>query len=80
MNPDRALRREVIAREWPILDFHWLVRLKQRFPAFSVPPRSSPGRSRGDRRRGGHRGARLVREPAPFGSGLTAPASTLVPV
>ena len=39
VNPDRALRREALAREWPILDFHRPVRLKQRFPAFSVPPR-----------------------------------------
>ncbi|MDL5202898.1 HAD family hydrolase [Streptomyces sp. ALI-76-A] len=39
VNPDRALRREALARGWPILDFHRPVRLKQRFPAFSVPPR-----------------------------------------
>ncbi|EMF28241.1 morphological differentiation-associated protein [Streptomyces gancidicus BKS 13-15] len=39
VNPDRALRREALTREWPILDFHRPVRLKQRFPAFSVPPR-----------------------------------------
>jgi HAD superfamily hydrolase (TIGR01490 family) len=39
VNPDRALRREAVARGWPILDFHRPVRLKQRFPAFSVPPR-----------------------------------------
>ncbi len=35
VNPDRALRREALARKWPILDFHRPVRLKQRFPAFS---------------------------------------------
>ncbi|MGW2567620.1 HAD family hydrolase [Streptomyces sp. NPDC001537] len=39
VNPDRALRREALARGWPILDFHRPVRLKQRIPAFSVPPR-----------------------------------------
>ncbi|MCW7942750.1 inhibition of morphological differentiation protein [Streptomyces hygroscopicus] len=36
VNPDRVLRREALAREWPILDFHRPVRLKQRL---SVPPR-----------------------------------------
>jgi HAD superfamily hydrolase (TIGR01490 family) len=39
VNPDRALRREAVARGWPILDFHRPVRLKQRLPALSVPPR-----------------------------------------
>ena len=39
VNPDRALRREAVARGWPILDFHRPVRLKQRIPTFSVPPR-----------------------------------------
>ncbi|MEU6303140.1 HAD family hydrolase [Streptomyces chartreusis] len=39
VNPDRALRREALARGWPILDFHHPVRLKQRLPSFSVPPR-----------------------------------------
>ncbi|WP_432135133.1 MULTISPECIES: HAD family hydrolase [unclassified Streptomyces] len=39
VNPDRALRREAVARGWPILDFHRPVRLKQRVPDFSVPPR-----------------------------------------
>ncbi|MEU3337355.1 HAD family hydrolase [Streptomyces sp. NPDC002144] len=39
VNPDRALRREALARGWPILDFHRPVRLKQRIPTFSVPPR-----------------------------------------
>jgi HAD superfamily hydrolase (TIGR01490 family) len=36
VNPDRALRRAAVAREWPVLDFHRPVRLKQRL---SVPPR-----------------------------------------
>ncbi|MER7187816.1 HAD family hydrolase [Streptomyces hyaluromycini] len=36
VNPDRALRREALARGWPILDFHRPVRLKQRI---STPPR-----------------------------------------
>jgi HAD superfamily hydrolase (TIGR01490 family) len=39
VNPDRALRREALARGWPVLDFHRPVRLKQRLPDFSVPPR-----------------------------------------
>ncbi|MFK0118700.1 HAD family hydrolase [Streptomyces sp. NPDC090994] len=39
VNPDRALRREALARAWPILDFHRPVRLKQRVPGFSGPPR-----------------------------------------
>jgi HAD superfamily hydrolase (TIGR01490 family) len=39
VNPDRALRREAVARGWPILDFHRPVRLKKRFPRLSVPPR-----------------------------------------
>ncbi|MEU8587163.1 HAD family hydrolase [Streptomyces sp. NPDC048664] len=36
VNPDRTLRREALARDWPVLDFHRPVRLKQRLP---VPPR-----------------------------------------
>ncbi|MGV9563222.1 HAD family hydrolase [Streptomyces sp. NPDC003480] len=36
VNPDRTLRREALARGWPILDFHRPVRLKQRL---AVPPR-----------------------------------------
>jgi len=39
VNPDRTLRREALARGWPILDFHRPVRLKQRIPTLSVPPR-----------------------------------------
>lgn len=39
VNPDRALRREAATREWPVLDFHRPVRLKQRVPALSVPHR-----------------------------------------
>ncbi|HET6857937.1 MAG TPA: HAD-IB family hydrolase [Streptomyces sp.] len=39
VNPDRALRREAIAREWPILAFNRPVPLKKRLPAFSLPPR-----------------------------------------
>jgi HAD superfamily hydrolase (TIGR01490 family) len=39
VNPDRPLRREAVARGWPILDFHRPVRLKKRIPSFSVPPR-----------------------------------------
>ncbi|NYV73573.1 HAD family phosphatase [Streptomyces sp. UH6] len=39
VNPDRTLRREALARGWPILDFHRPVRLKQRLPTFSTPSR-----------------------------------------
>ncbi len=39
VNPDRALRREAVAREWPVLAFEKPVRLKQRLPAFRMPPR-----------------------------------------
>ncbi|MFF4832653.1 HAD family hydrolase [Streptomyces sp. NPDC001315] len=39
VNPDRALRREAVTHGWPILDFHRPVRLKQRIPGLSVPPR-----------------------------------------
>ncbi|MGH1552619.1 HAD family hydrolase, partial [Streptomyces sp. L7] len=39
VNPDRALRKEALARGWPILDFNRPVRLKQRLPTLSVPPR-----------------------------------------
>jgi HAD superfamily hydrolase (TIGR01490 family) len=39
VNPDRALRREAVARDWPILDFHKPVRLKQRLPHLSAPSR-----------------------------------------
>ncbi|MET8578207.1 HAD family hydrolase [Streptomyces sp. NPDC005012] len=39
VNPDRTLRREALARDWPILDFHRPVRLKQRLPTFTTPSR-----------------------------------------
>ncbi|GHA96703.1 morphological differentiation-associated protein [Streptomyces termitum] len=39
VNPDRTLRREATAREWPVLVFSRPVRLKQRLPAFRMPPR-----------------------------------------
>ncbi|MFD8640864.1 HAD family hydrolase [Streptomyces zaomyceticus] len=39
VNPDRALRREAVAREWPVLAFEKPVRLKQRLPEFRMPPR-----------------------------------------
>lgn len=37
VNPDRALRKEAVAREWPVLTFSRPVRLHQRVP--SLPPR-----------------------------------------
>ncbi|MGQ4514613.1 HAD-IB family hydrolase [Streptomyces sp. DW26H14] len=39
VNPDRALRREATAREWPVLVFNKPVRLRQRLPAFAMPAR-----------------------------------------
>jgi HAD superfamily hydrolase (TIGR01490 family) len=39
VNPDRALRREAVAREWPVLSFDRPVRLHQRFGALTMPPR-----------------------------------------
>ncbi|GGO89298.1 morphological differentiation-associated protein [Wenjunlia tyrosinilytica] len=38
VNPDRALRREAAAREWPILVFSRPVRLNQRIPSLSTAP------------------------------------------
>ena len=38
VNPDRALRREAVARGWPVLVFNRPVRLRQRVP--SMPSRS----------------------------------------
>ncbi|MFF0555502.1 HAD family hydrolase [Streptomyces sp. NPDC004266] len=39
VNPDRTLRREAVAREWPVLAFDKPVRLKQRLPELRMPPR-----------------------------------------
>ncbi|MGW2643941.1 HAD family hydrolase [Streptomyces sp. NPDC001393] len=39
VNPDRALRREALARGWPVLEFRRPVPLKKRLPTFPVPPR-----------------------------------------
>ncbi|MEU9483845.1 HAD-IB family hydrolase [Streptomyces decoyicus] len=39
VNPDRALRREAVARGWPVLSFNRPVPLKQRLPALSMPSR-----------------------------------------
>ncbi|MFF7180123.1 HAD-IB family hydrolase [Streptomyces sp. NPDC008121] len=39
VNPDRTLRRECTARDWPVLAFEKPVRLKQRLPGFRMPPR-----------------------------------------
>ncbi|NUP36627.1 MAG: HAD family hydrolase [Streptomyces sp.] len=39
VNPSRALRREAAARGWPVLSFNKPVRLKQRVPSLSMPPR-----------------------------------------
>ncbi|MBB5939504.1 HAD family hydrolase [Streptomyces zagrosensis] len=39
VNPDRTLRREASVRGWPILSFDRPVRLKQRLPSLSMPPR-----------------------------------------
>ncbi|MCC3777426.1 HAD family phosphatase [Streptomyces sp. UNOB3_S3] len=39
VNPDRALRREAVSRDWPILCFNRPVRLKQRISALAMPSR-----------------------------------------
>ncbi|MGK5532837.1 HAD family hydrolase [Streptomyces sp. URMC 129] len=39
VNPDRGLRREAVARGWPVLTFERPVRLRQRLPVLSMPPR-----------------------------------------
>ncbi|MGY1452284.1 HAD family hydrolase [Streptomyces sp. SS8] len=39
VNPDRALRREAVSRDWPILAFQRPVRLKQRAPSLTMPQR-----------------------------------------
>ncbi|NGN67573.1 HAD family hydrolase [Streptomyces sp. A7024] len=41
VNPDKGLRREAAARDWPVLSFSRPVRLKQRVPQFALtmPPR-----------------------------------------
>ena len=41
VNPDRALRKEATARDWPVLVFTRPVRLRDRFSAVSLPPRST---------------------------------------
>jgi HAD superfamily hydrolase (TIGR01490 family) len=38
VNPDRALRREALARGWPVLDFHRPVSLRDRLSQVSAPP------------------------------------------
>ncbi|MFD0258836.1 HAD family hydrolase [Kitasatospora indigofera] len=40
VNPDRALRKEAVAREWPVLVFDRPVELRRRLPEFSAPSRS----------------------------------------
>ena len=39
VNPDRALRREALARGWPVLTFTRRVRLKERLPQWTAPSR-----------------------------------------
>ncbi|KRV47572.1 inhibition of morphological differentiation protein [Wenjunlia vitaminophila] len=38
VNPDRALRREAVARQWPVLTFSRPVRLRRRLPSLSAAP------------------------------------------
>ncbi|WP_436774403.1 HAD family hydrolase [Yinghuangia sp. YIM S09857] len=40
VNPDRGLRREAVARGWPVLTFNRPVQLRQRVPTLPVPSRS----------------------------------------
>jgi HAD superfamily hydrolase (TIGR01490 family) len=39
VNPDRALRREAVEREWPVLEFKHPVSLRSRFPRLAAPSR-----------------------------------------
>jgi HAD superfamily hydrolase (TIGR01490 family) len=39
VNPDRGLRREAMAREWPVLEFAHPVPLRSRFPKLQAPSR-----------------------------------------
>jgi HAD superfamily hydrolase (TIGR01490 family) len=39
VNPDRALRKEAVARDWPVLDFTQPVRLRERLPQMNAPSR-----------------------------------------
>jgi HAD superfamily hydrolase (TIGR01490 family) len=41
VNPDRALRREAVARDWPVLVFTKPVRLRDRFSGVTLPPTSA---------------------------------------
>jgi HAD superfamily hydrolase (TIGR01490 family) len=41
VNPDRALRKEAVAREWPVLVFTRRVRLRDRFAGVTLPPAST---------------------------------------
>ncbi|MEV5507637.1 HAD family hydrolase [Streptomyces orinoci] len=41
VNPDRALRREALARDWPVLSFNRPVRLKQRLSSLPRPSASA---------------------------------------
>ena len=39
VNPDRALRKEAAARHWPVLVFTKPVRLRDRVPSMTIPPK-----------------------------------------
>ena len=41
VNPDRALRKEALARDWPVLVFTKPVRLRDRFSGVTLPPPSA---------------------------------------
>jgi len=41
VNPDRGLRREAVARDWPVLVFTKPVRLRDRFSSVTLPQRST---------------------------------------
>ncbi|MFJ8040527.1 HAD family hydrolase [Kitasatospora sp. NPDC096147] len=41
VNPDRALRKEAAARDWPVLRFERPVELRRRLPEFGAPSRSA---------------------------------------
>ena len=51
VNPDRALRKEALQRDWPVLVFTRPVRLRDRFAGVSLPQPTHAGRGRDGRRR-----------------------------
>ena len=73
VNPDRALRKEAIARDWPVLVFTRPVRLRDRFSAVTPAAAEHAGGGRSGRR-SGHGGRGVARDPSARGRPTPAPA------